>query len=129
MQETRIQFLGREDLLEKEMATHSSTLVWKIPWTEEPGRGYKESEASERLHFHCTLKHWLRSVSQEFMCLVAQSHPTLCNPMDCSPSDSSVHVDSPGKNTGVGCHFLLQEIFPTQELKPGLQHCRCLFRL
>ena len=35
--ETRVQSLGREDLLEKEMATHSSTLVWKIPWLEEPG--------------------------------------------------------------------------------------------
>ena len=32
--------------------------------------------------------------------------------------------DSPGKNTGVGCQFLLQEIFPTQGLNPGLQHCR-----
>ena len=38
MQETPVQFLGREDLLEKEMATHSSTLAWKIPWMEEPGR-------------------------------------------------------------------------------------------
>ena len=38
MQETRVQSLGREDPLEKEMATHSSTLAWKIPWTEEPGR-------------------------------------------------------------------------------------------
>ena len=38
MWETWVQFLGREDLLEKEMATHSSTLVWKIRWTEEPGR-------------------------------------------------------------------------------------------
>ena len=37
-QKTRVQFLGWEDLLEKEMATHSSTLAWKIPWTEEPGR-------------------------------------------------------------------------------------------
>ena len=36
--ETRVQFLGQEDPLEKEMATHSSTLAWKIPWTEEPGR-------------------------------------------------------------------------------------------
>ena len=36
--ETRVQSLGWEDLLEKEMATHSSTLAWKIPWTEEPGR-------------------------------------------------------------------------------------------
>ena len=37
MQETRVQFLGPEDLLEKEMATHSSVLAWKIPRTEEPG--------------------------------------------------------------------------------------------
>ena len=38
MQETQVQSLGWEDPLEKEMATHSSTLAWKIPWTEEPGR-------------------------------------------------------------------------------------------
>ena len=38
MQKTQVQSLGREDLLEKEMATHSSILAWKIPWTEEPGR-------------------------------------------------------------------------------------------
>ena len=38
MQETQVQSLGPEDLLEKEMATHSSILAWKIPWMEEPGR-------------------------------------------------------------------------------------------
>ena len=38
IQETWVQSLDQEDLLEKEMATHSSTLAWKIPWTEEPGR-------------------------------------------------------------------------------------------
>ena len=37
---------------------------------------------------------------------------------------SSVHWDSPGRNTGVGCHAFLQGIFPTQELNPGLLHCR-----
>ena len=37
MQETRIQYLGWEDPLEKEIATHSSVLAWEIPWTEEPG--------------------------------------------------------------------------------------------
>ena len=37
MRETKVRSLGREDALEKEMATHSSTLAWKIPWTEEPG--------------------------------------------------------------------------------------------
>ena len=38
MQETQVRFLGQEDPLEKEMAIHSSTLAWKIPWTEEPDR-------------------------------------------------------------------------------------------
>ena len=38
MQETQVQSLGQEDSLEKGMATHSSILVWRIPWTEEPGR-------------------------------------------------------------------------------------------
>ena len=38
MRKTQVQFLGREDLLEKEMAIHSSTIAWKVPWTEEPGR-------------------------------------------------------------------------------------------
>ena len=58
------------------------------------------------------------------LCLVSQSCPTLCDPMDCSPPDSSVHRDSPGKHTRVGCHALLQGIFPTQGLNSGLLHCR-----
>ena len=44
----------------------------------------------------------------------AQLCLTLCNSMDCGPPGSSVHGGSPGKNTGAGCHFLLQGIFPTQ---------------
>ena len=48
------------------------------------------------------------------LCLVTQLCPTLCNPMDCSPPGSSIHGDSPGKNSRVGCHALLQGIFPTQ---------------
>ena len=47
-----------------------------------------------------------------------------CNRMGCSPPGSSVHRDSPGKNTGVGCHSLLQGSFPTQGLNLGLLHCR-----
>ena len=82
--------------------------------------------------------------------LVAQLYPTLCDPMDFNQPDSSVHIkkekcsavsdslrphglqltgllcpwDFPGKSTGVGCHFLLQGIFPTQGSNPGLLHCR-----
>ena len=58
------------------------------------------------------------------LCLVTQLCPTLCYSVDCSWPGSSVHGDSPGKNTGVDCHALLQGIFPTQGLNPGLLLCR-----
>ena len=55
MRETRVPSLGREDTLEKEMATHSSILAWRIPWMEELGglqsTGRKELDTTERLHF------------------------------------------------------------------------------
>ena len=56
MQESWVRSLGWEDSMEKEMATRSSTLAWKIPWMEEPDRlyspwGRKESDMTERLHF------------------------------------------------------------------------------
>ena len=54
------------------------------------------------------------------MCLVALSCPILCK----GPPGSSVHGDSPGKNSGVSHHALLQGIFLTQELNWGLVHCR-----
>ena len=54
--ETWVPSLGQEDPLEKEMATHSSILAWRIPWTEELGglqsTGCKESYTTERIHFH-----------------------------------------------------------------------------
>ena len=53
------------------------------------------------------------------LCLVTQLGPTLC---DLSLPGSSIHGDSPGKNTGMSCHVLLQGIFPTQESNPGLPH-------
>ena len=57
--------------------------------------------------------------------LVTKSCLALCDPMDCSLPNSSAHGDSPGKNTRVDCHLLLQGIFPTQGLNPcflGLLH-------
>ena len=58
-QETQVQSLGQEDSVEKEIATHSSILAWRIPWTEELGglqsTGRKESDTTERLHFTFTL--------------------------------------------------------------------------
>ena len=54
--EVPVRPLGQDDPLEKEMATHSSTLAWKIPWTEERSRlqstGSKELDTTEQLHFH-----------------------------------------------------------------------------
>ena len=58
------------------------------------------------------------------LCLVAQSCLTVCDSMDYSPPGFSVHGDSPGKNTGVGCHALLQGIFLTQRSDSGLLQCR-----
>ena len=70
--------------LEKEMATHSSVLAWRIPWTEKPGR-----LQSMRLH----------RVGHDWSDLAA--------------------IAAAGKNTGVGCHALVQGIFPTQGLNLG----------
>ena len=54
MQETWVRSLGWEDLLEKEMATHSGVLAWRIPWTEQPGglqsRGHRESDTTWQLN-------------------------------------------------------------------------------
>ena len=61
------------------------------------------------------------------VCLVAQSCPTLFDPMDCSTPGSSVHGDSPGKNTGGGCHFLLQGIYLAQGLNLRLLHWQILY--
>ena len=56
MWEIQVQSLDQEDLLEKEMATHSTILAWKIPWTEDLGRyspwGDRESDMTLRLYFH-----------------------------------------------------------------------------
>ena len=61
---------------------------------------------------------------------VAQSCPTLCDPIHCSLTKLLHPWDFPGKSTGVGCHFLLQRIFLTQGSNPGLPHCRqTLYRL
>ena len=65
-----------------------------------------------------TLRAWVRARSVIQLCL------TLCDPMDYSLPDSSVHGLSSGKNTGMGCHALLLRIFPTQGSNPGLLHCR-----
>ena len=82
------------------MATHSSILAWKIPKTGEPGK--LQSMGSQRVG----------------RAKLLQSCPTLCSPVDHGPPGCSVYGIFPGKNTGVGYHFLLQGIFLTD---PGIK--------
>ena len=94
MQETQVWSLDWEDPLEKEEATHSSILAWRIPWTEDPGR--LQSMGSQR--FRHNWSDWAHTQhlgspkchSVQFSS-VTQSCPTLCNCMDCSLPGSSVH--------------------------------------
>ena len=78
MQETRVHFLGLEDPLEEEMATHSRILAWRIPWAEEPGglqsMGLKESDTTEWLnHYHPQLSAVFQS---KFLKWSSPPHPT-----------------------------------------------------
>jgi len=59
MQETQVWSLGQEDPLEKEMATHSSILTWRIAWTEEPGR--LQSMGSQKVRYHWVTKHFQKN--------------------------------------------------------------------
>ena len=99
--------------------------AWDFPGDLPPGIFPTQGSNPNLLH----LLHWQagslpRTIWEAQSALVTHSRPTLCDPINCSPPDSSVHGDSPGKNTGVGCHGLLQGIFPTQGSDPGLLHCR-----
>ena len=71
-----------------------------------------------------TIRDEKTTVFNAVLCLVSQLCPTLCDTMDRNLPGSSVRGDSPGKTTGVGCHPLLQGIFPTQGLNLALSHCR-----
>ena len=134
------------------MATHLGILVWRIPWTEEPGglqsTGSQSQTWLKQLSMHAyfyiytssncvgnsapwetytrnrqradAFSRPLFNATQSVLRLVAQSCPTLCDPMDCSSSGSSIHRDSPGKKSGVGGHALLQGNLPN----PGLLYCR-----
>ena len=68
MRETWVRSLGWEDPLEKEIATHSSILAWRIPWREEPGglhtvHGVAELDTTEQLHFYGASKHLIFAVA------------------------------------------------------------------
>ena len=101
MQGSSVPSLGREDSLEKAMATHSSILAWRIPWTEKPeelqSMGVTESDKTEWL-FHTymhiyihILVHLYTSICVYQFSSVAQSCPTLCDPMNRSTPGLPVH--------------------------------------
>ena len=82
--------------------------------------------AKRRCPFHWVLMDEKDSSGSkgESVCSVTQSCLILCDLMDCSPPGSTALGDSLGKNTGVGCHARLREIFPIQGSDSGLPHCR-----
>ena len=146
------------------MATHSSTLAWKFPWTEKPGSHspwVAELDTTERLHFHFLLSvrilpgfvWWHFSVPWRTLfspgsfffflpCLLLFPAPSFMlrvrvksevkslsrvktlRPHGLWPTRLLRPWDFPGKRTGVGCHWGLQGIFPTQGSNLGLPHCR-----
>ena len=109
MRESWVQSLGWEDSLEEGMATRSSILACWNPWTDEPGG--LQSMGLQRLgQDGVGTCHSVSSVPQS--CPTLQLHE-LYSPWN-----------SPGQNTEVGYLSLLQGIFPTQGLNPGLPHCR-----
>ena len=128
MQETQVWSQVWEDLLEKEMAAHSSILAWKIPWTVEPGR--LPSMGSQRVRHD-----WATSLSLspclvvvqkvKVKVLVAHLCPTLSNPVDCSLPGSSAHgIFQARILEWVASHSLLQQIFLTQGWNLGLPYGR-----
>ena len=151
MQETHVQSLGQEDPLEEIMATHTSILDWRGPWTEEPAglqsielqrSGYnwsdlalkiilQLSELSFSLHLTLEIVHncpltpnSIAWHSKE----VCESHLVVSNSLQ--PHGLYSPWNSPDQNTRVGSLSLLQGIFPTQGLNPGLLHCgRILYQL
>ena len=129
MRETQVLSLGWEDTLGKGMAILSSILAWSSLWTEEPV-GYiwvcKESDTTQLSNYAHT--YGLKNTREKFFS--DQNEITIStgftrtegNNHRLQPARLLCPWDSPGTNTGVGCHFLLQGIFPTQEplMSPAL---------
>ena len=106
MKETWVRPLSQEDPLEEGMVTHSSILAWIIPWTEDPS-GVQSIELQKVRHNWAHTGRVIKMLIGPCV-LVAQSCPTLCSPMDCSPPRLLCPWDSPSKNTGAGSHSPLQ---------------------
>ena len=136
MWETWVWSLGREDPLEEGMATHSSILAWRIPWTEEPDGlwsmgsqrvRHKWSDLPPTQKYNNTVI--TRTKIETFICCccVASVMSDSLLPHGLQPTRLPCPWNSSGKNTGVGCHSIRQGIFWTQRSNPGLLHCRQIF--
>jgi len=136
-QEMGVQSQDQEDSLEEKMATHYSIFAWKIPWTEEPG-GLYSIELPRVGYYWATeqvLKyHWMPHLTillynifyESVSCSVVLNSLQL---HELQPARVLCPWNSPGKNIGVSRHSLLQGIFPTQGLNPGLLNYRQILLL
>ncbi|KAI4548663.1 hypothetical protein MG293_000993 [Ovis ammon polii] len=128
MRETGVRPLGQEDPLEKNSG-HKRIIVIVSFKSEDvcpnviPDNSRflassfidMRTPESPHLYLHPSQLHLLQSkILSTLVCYIMSDS---CDPVDCSPPGSSVHGDSPGKNTGVGCHALLQGIFLTQGIE------------
>ena len=114
--EVEVRPRGHEDPLEEGMATHSSILTWRIPWTEEYGG--LQSTVSQRAGHN-----WSNWALSTYAVLFSPHDKLVCEPPSrvpilwphgLGPTRLLCPWNFPGKNPGVGCHSLLQGIFPTQ---------------
>ena len=127
-QETWVWFLGWEDPLEKEMATHSRILAWEIPWTEEPGGLWSMRLQKSQTQILYQLSHQgsprvLEWVAYPFSRGTSQPRNWIGVSCIAGKFLTSWAQGKP-KNTGVGSLPLLQWIFPTQESNGDFLHCR-----
>ena len=149
----QVQSLGREDPLEKVMATNSNIFAWRVPRTEEPGG--LQSMGSQRVrhdwsnstHTHIYIHYsalkrkpvlthatiWMGTLYEVKYACHKKTNIVIYDSFYMNRQWSSsckwkqlscVRLFSPGQNTGVGSHSLLQGIFPIQGLNTGLLHCR-----
>ena len=120
--ETRVWSLGQEDPLEKEMATNSSILAWRIPWTEEPGgqrvpkRWTRLSHTHTHTHTYTDIHPWSPSSKSPIQFnSVAQLCPILCDPMNRSTPGLPVHHHLP-EFTQTHIHRVSDAIQPSHPL-------------
>ena len=106
--------------LEKEMATHSTVLAWRIPGTGEPGGLPSMGSHTVGHDWSDAAVVWSKGFPGGTSGKESESLPVMCD----SATQWNRPWSSPGQNTGVGSLSLLQGIFPTQGLNPGLLHCR-----